>query len=112
MSGTVTSGVDRLLLRRFRSRIEQRLRVERLLVFGSRARGAQRPDSDYDLILVSPDFEGVRPLWRGQGLNVVWNDLHPGVDVEIICVTPREFESAAARPTSWLHAAVQEALVV
>ena len=28
--------------------------VERILLFGSRARGHGRPDSDYDLIVVTP----------------------------------------------------------
>jgi predicted nucleotidyltransferase len=104
--------IDLDLVRRFRERLRDRIRVDRLLVFGSRARGTHRPDSDYDLIVVSPDFDGVSPLWRGHGLNVLWNDLRPGVDVELLCVTPDEFARAISRPTSWLQQAAGEAVEV
>jgi predicted nucleotidyltransferase len=30
-----------------------------VIVFGSRARGDHRPESDVDVLLVSPDFEGL-----------------------------------------------------
>jgi predicted nucleotidyltransferase len=104
--------IDHDLVRRFRRRLAERLRLERLLVFGSRARGTHRPHSDYDLIVVSPDFQGVSPLWRGHGLNRLWNDLAPGVDVELLCVTPDEFAQATSRPTSWLQQAAAEAVEV
>jgi predicted nucleotidyltransferase len=86
--------------------------LDRLLLFGSRARGTPRLHSDYDFVVVSPDFEGVSPLWRGHGLNVLWNDLQPGVDVELLCLTPQEFAGASTRPTSWLEQATREAIEV
>jgi predicted nucleotidyltransferase len=42
-----------------RSALQSRgLRVEKLVVFGSQAKGTAREDSDLDVALVSPDFEG------------------------------------------------------
>jgi hypothetical protein len=97
---------------RFRQRLEEHLQLDRLLIFGSRARGTPHRHSDYDFIVVSEDFRGVSPLWRGHGLNLLWNDLQPGVDAELLCLTPEEFAAATSRPTSWLQQAAQEAVEV
>lgn len=107
-----TNAVDWDVVRRFRRRLAERVRLDRLVLFGSRARGTPRPHSDYDFVVVSPDFAGVSPLWRGHGLNVLWNRLQPGVDVELLCVTPDEFVAAVSRPTSWLQEAAQEGIEV
>lgn len=46
---------DDLVLNEFLERITPvRPRIHRLILFGSRARGTHRPDSDYDLLLVVP----------------------------------------------------------
>jgi predicted nucleotidyltransferase len=97
---------------RFWERLQERLRLHRLLLFGPRARGTHRLHSDYDFIVVSPDFQDVSPLWRGHGLNVLWNELQLGVDVELLCVTPDEFAAAVSRPTSWLQQAARQAIDV
>ena len=44
------SAVDWDLVQRFRGRLEERLWLDRLLLFGSRARGTHRPRSDYDFV--------------------------------------------------------------
>lgn len=38
--------------------LRKRIRVQRVILFGSYARGAPRPWSDIDLAVVSPDFHG------------------------------------------------------
>ncbi|TAK32135.1 MAG: nucleotidyltransferase domain-containing protein [Chloroflexota bacterium] len=64
----------------------------RVYLFGSRARGAARPDSDYDLVAVAeafgaqPRFERAldrRKLWRQAG---GW-----GIGLDLHCYTPSEF---------------------
>ena len=104
--------VDRDLLARFRAVIREKYPDARVLLFGSRARGQSRPNSDYDLIILSPAFAGVSPLWRGQGLSWAWAELDAQVDVDILCYTPEEYESASQRPTSWLSEAAAEAIEV
>jgi predicted nucleotidyltransferase len=42
-------------LERLLGRIVPALRPEAVYLFGSRARGTSRPDSDYDLLVVMPD---------------------------------------------------------
>jgi predicted nucleotidyltransferase len=47
------------ILTRFRSALNQTYgeRIERVVLFGSRARGGARPDSDYDIAVFLKDFE-------------------------------------------------------
>ncbi|WP_158810723.1 nucleotidyltransferase domain-containing protein [Beijerinckia sp. L45] len=48
---------DDLILRRFRADLDQAYgaRIERVVLFGSRARGDARPDSDYDIAVFFKD---------------------------------------------------------
>jgi predicted nucleotidyltransferase len=50
--------VDNPVLRRFRTALDEVYgeRIERVVLFGSRARGDARPDSDYDVAVFLEDF--------------------------------------------------------
>ena len=100
------------LVERFREALAARIALRRLLLFGSRARGASSEWSDYDFIVVAPDFARVSPLWRGQGFDALWFELGGQVDVDLLCLTPDEFAAAASRPTSWISAAAAEAIEI
>lgn len=77
---------------RFRAEVLPRLvaryRPNKVLVFGSRARGDALRDSDLDVLIVSAAFEGVRWLDR-QGRVYEACDVH--LDVELLCYTPEEY---------------------
>ncbi len=69
----VDTEIDGLIRRYVRKLAEAGVRVERAVLFGSRAAGTARPDSDVDVAIVSPDFgrnrfdEGAmlqRAAWR------------------------------------------------
>lgn len=77
----------------FASRLSRAYRVERVIFFGSRARGDHLRSSDYDLIVVSPDFEGVAFTDRISPLYAYW-DAPEACDV--LCYTPAEFAGKAA----------------
>lgn len=53
--------------------------IERVILFGSRARGDNRVDSDYDLLVVVPDHLYSRDL--KQGMFSAVNDVNLGTDV-------------------------------
>ena len=81
-------GVDGAI-RALISRLKRAYRIDRILLFGSRARGDSLKSSDVDLVIVSPDFArmgwvervtAVAKLWRGP------------VALEALCYTPEEFE--------------------
>ncbi|MCL4544822.1 MAG: nucleotidyltransferase domain-containing protein [Chloroflexi bacterium] len=53
------------VLGRFAGRLRQDIGAERVLLFGSHARGNAYHDSDYDFIVVSPRFAGADRFQRG-----------------------------------------------
>jgi len=65
--GGTMSGPDTALLERMTGIVTSRFRVDALYLYGSRARGAARPDSDWDLgvlfteYLVDPVERALRP---------------------------------------------------
>lgn len=67
------------------------IRIDRAYLFGSRARGTCHGElSDFDLLLVSPDFEGLLPFERPPKLYRFWDYDVSGLD--LLCFTPKEFE--------------------
>jgi len=52
-------------IREFVRLLEKGLKIEAIVLFGSHARGTSYEDSDIDLAVISPDFEGV-PMNRRQ----------------------------------------------
>lgn len=63
--------------------------IDRVIVFGSRARGDHLKKSDLDLIIVSEDFKDVEWTERGKEFYRYWGADYP---VEILCYTPEELE--------------------
>jgi len=60
--------------------------VERIILFGSRARGDARPDSDWDFLVVMPSNQ--RPTQRGVAIRRVARI--PGVPLDFLVNTPEE----------------------
>lgn len=79
---------------RFAERLRQEIAAERVLLFGSHARGEAHAQSDYDLIVVSPAFAMVEPARRAVGLRQLWYAVGGDAPLDLICVTPQEFEDA------------------
>ena len=81
-------------LKRFAQRLREGIEAERVLLFGSHARGQAYPQSDYDIIIVSRQFAGVHPLDRGLQLRELWYEAGGYGPMDLICLTPDEFEQA------------------
>lgn len=73
----------------FVSRVKKHYKIDKAILFGSRARGDFFKDSDYDVILVSSDFKGVFFSQRIAKLYKYWN--YFPINIEPICYTPEEF---------------------
>lgn len=69
--------------------IKEKYSPEKVLIFGSRARGDHLIDSDVDMIIVSEKFEGINWLERIRNVSTDWEGL---VLLEPLCYTPKEFE--------------------
>jgi uncharacterized protein len=79
---TVRDAIDRMV-----KRIVTRFRPERVILFGSQARGDAGPDSDVDLLVVL-DFEG-RALDKAVEIQHALRDIL--IPVDIIVTTPERF---------------------
>src|SRR5215211_2295112 len=86
-------------LHRFALRLYEDLGIARVLLFGSHARDGAAPDSDYDLILVSNHFRSVPRMKRQVGLRRLFYSVGGRAPMDLICLTPEEFEDAARRDT-------------
>lgn len=74
---------------RLRDELAKRFRIERMILFGSRAWGEHLKGSDVDLVVVSPDFAGVPFLKRIREIVALWES---DLDLEVLPYTPEEFK--------------------
>ena len=80
---SVTKDIQRIV-----NRIVKEFQPERIILFGSRARGEGRPDSDVDLLVVMP-VEGSR-LDKAIEIGVALHDIR--LPKDIIVTTPEDFQ--------------------
>ena len=64
--------------------------IERVIFFGSRTRDDYLECSDFDVIVVSADFEGIFFTDRISKMYKYWKSLKA---LEVLCYTPEEFET-------------------
>lgn len=95
-------------IKSFAKIIKNKFNIDNIIFFGSRAKGTYKKNSDYDIILVSKDFEGIKftdriskvyPYWR-------YND-----SIEPLCYTPEEFKKLKSQITI-VREAVREGVEV
>lgn len=93
-------GVERVIREYVEAIRAQGLNVEKVILYGSQAKGTARQDSDIDLLVVSPDFAKM-PLWRQ------WEVLGKATakvrrPVEALACTPEEVEAKRGNMASFL----------
>jgi predicted nucleotidyltransferase len=76
----VSARIEDPVLAEIVSRLVGIYRPERIYLFGSRARGAARRDSDYDLMLVMPDETPPARLRSAAAYTALWG-MRASVDV-------------------------------
>ncbi len=79
-----------------------------MIIFGSRVRGDHLRYSDFDVIIVSEDFERKKFVERPAGLYEFWPYDEP---LELLCYTPEEFERKV-KQIGTIQIAVKEGLEV
>jgi predicted nucleotidyltransferase len=89
-------------------RIVEAAQPDKVILFGSRARGSARPDSDFDLVVIkNSDEPGYR---RDASLYLALAGLNAPVDVMVY--TPEEVREWSAVPQAFITTAVREGRVV
>lgn len=76
-------------LSKFKKIVNNEIPINKMLLFGSQAKGKTHRWSDVDLIVVSKNFKGKRSFKRANILYDFWFIDYP---VDFICYTPKEFE--------------------
>ena len=69
--------------------LQQNINPEKVLLFGSRAKGNSNSSSDIDIIIVSRLFYDIHPLKR---MTLVLKKIKFPKHIDILCYTPEEFE--------------------
>ena len=82
------------LLKDYIKRVEKEFHPEKVILFGSRARGDNLIDSDIDLMIVSDRFEGIP--WRERIIRA-FGDWDKKQMLQPICYTKKEFETLSKR---------------
>ncbi|MBF0333150.1 MAG: nucleotidyltransferase domain-containing protein [Alphaproteobacteria bacterium] len=85
-------------------RLKTALRPVALFLFGSRAAGSARPDSDFDLLVILPDAESGPPDYHAAYAPVAGC----GVGVDVVPCRLADFEAERRRPGTIAHAADSE----
>ncbi|MDX2251518.1 MAG: nucleotidyltransferase domain-containing protein [Nitrospira sp.] len=89
-------------------RIVARFHPDKIILFGSHARGQAGPDSDVDLLIVMP-VEGSK---RRKATEIDGTLADRTIPLDLIVVTPEEFEQACHQVGSVLRPAALEGLVL
>ena len=76
------------ILEDFIGKLRHRYHVSELILFGSRAEGRADEESDYDLIVVSADFQDMDFAERIRSVYKLWTN---DIGIDILCYTPQEF---------------------
>jgi predicted nucleotidyltransferase len=96
------------LVRGIVRRIVDTAQPEKVVLFGSRARGDARPDSDFDVLVIKQSDE---PRYRRSiPLYVALADLP--VEVEVMVYTPEEVEEWSEVPQAFVTTALREGATI
>ncbi|MBM3745518.1 MAG: nucleotidyltransferase domain-containing protein [Acidobacteria bacterium] len=83
-------------------------RPQKIILFGSRARSAHRPASDYDLLIIQPSTE---PRYR-RAVPYYRALAALPVEVDVVVYTPEEVADWSAVPQAFVTTALREGAVL
>ena len=95
-------------LKMFKEEVSRDIPINEMILFGSRAKGKAKKDSDVDLVIVSKKFKNLDFFQRGAKMYDYWN---VGLPVDFLCYTPEEFNKLKKKITI-VKEAVENGIVV
>jgi predicted nucleotidyltransferase len=96
------------LLDQIVARIRDALQPERIILFGSRARGVGRPESDYDLLVIK---ESELPRYR-RAAHVYTILADVPAEVDVIVHTPQEVQDWGEVPEAFVTRTIRTGRIV
>ena len=94
-------------LKKFKNNIKDHQKVDKMILFGSRARGDYNKNSDVDIIIVG-DFKNKKNLYRAPKLHMKW---HLDLPIDLICLNKKEYVSLKNK-ISIISTAVKEGIEI
>lgn len=99
---------DKKVLEKIINAILQVITPDKIVLFGSRARGDARENSDYDILVIKANIKNERDMAKKLYRNM--RGINAGV--EIIVKTPESVEKSKQRLVSIVKEALEEGIVV
>ena len=96
------------VIKKFAKKIEKKFAPKSIILFGSRARGDNFKESDYDVIIVSNKFNETHFLDRMGQVYAFWDNKY---NLEPLCYTEEEF-SRKANQQGIVKKAVKEGIKI
>ena len=93
------------VLEQFKIKLAKKLSIQKIVLFGSRAKDTSHDESDFDVLVVSKDFEGVPWHLRSKNAYPEWQDPRP---LELLCFTPAEITQRLKSPVKGIIAEALE----
>ena len=106
MGESITNGEE--LLQTIASKIAEAIRPQKIILFGSWARGERGPHSDVDLLIIQ-ESKLPRPQRYAQVRRLFWG---MGLPMDILVYTPEEFARYQSVPGSFTHTIAREGRVL
>ena len=100
--------MDEKLLETISTRIAEAIRPQKIILFGSWARGERDAHSDIDLLIIH-ESDLPRPQRYAQVRRLFWG---MGIPIDILVYTPEEFERYQAVPGSFTYTVAHEGKVL
>jgi predicted nucleotidyltransferase len=108
MVTSISTIPNKKLLEEVTRRIVASVRPQRVLLFGSAARGHMSKNSDLDMLVIMRE-----PVHRRQTAQKIYRNLHgTGIAVDIVVATEKDLEKYGRRAGTILKAALQEGRVL
>ena len=98
--------LDTELIKEIVRRIVEAAHPQKIVLFGSRARGDHRPDSDIDLLVIQRS--NLARYRRSVPIYQALVGLPTDVDVDVIVYTPAEIEDWAQVPQAFVTTALRD----
>jgi hypothetical protein len=96
------------ILKEFKREVNKKIKIEKLIFFGSRATKKSKKESDIDILLISKSFKGKKYFKRSPEFYLMWD--YP-YDVDILCLTPEEL-AKKQKQTGIIQQAVKEGILI
>lgn len=80
------------IINQYTKNLEDKIKIDQVILFGSYAQGNQRHDSDLDIIILSSDFKKMPFIKRLEFLSLARKGLSARVPMDIIGYTPEEYQ--------------------